>query len=486
MEAALDALARRVGGDVGADRQASPDRRRFPFDPRRRRMSVLVGDRLVVKGAPDSVLPCCSPVPGVAEVVHAMASRGRRVLAIAERPWHGPPPANPSEAEIGLELRGLVGIEDPPRPAAEGAVAACRGAGIRIAMVTGDHPTTAEAIAAEVGLIGVEDSPLIVSGAELPTDVAALGELLDRDGVVVARVDPEQKQRIALALRQRGHVVAMTGDGVNDAPALQEADIGVAMGRSGTDVAREAADLVLLDDDFATIVAAVEQGKATYSNIRRFLTYHLTDNVAELAPFVVWALSAGRIPLAIGVLQVLALDIGTDTLPAVALGGEPPDGTALRTPPDRGRLLDRAVAFRAFGLLGPVEAAFEMLAFFVVFWAWGWRPGDAFPGGDIALAASGAAFLTVVVSQFANAFACRSPEKWPGAVGWTTNRLLLGAIALESLLIAGFFLIPPVAEQLGHAWPTAAGWLAVACAPVALLVADATWKWRQRNLQNPI
>ena len=146
---------------------------------------------------------------------------------------------------------------------------------------------------------------------------------------------PEDKLRIARALQARGHVVAMTGDGVNDGPALREADIGVAMGRSGTDVAREAADLVLLDDDFATIVAAIEQGRATFANVRRFLTYHLTDNVAELTPFVVWALSGGRFPLALGVLQILCLDIGTDLLPALALGAEPPDagraGPATRT-----------------------------------------------------------------------------------------------------------------------------------------------------------
>ena len=161
-------------------------------------------------------------------------------------------------------------------------------------------------------------------GADLPPDDQHLAAVLDHDGVVVARVSPEDKLRIARALRSRGHVVAMTGDGVNDAPALHEADIGVAMGRSGTDVAREAADLVLLDDSFDGIVAGVEQGRATYVNIRRFLTYHLTDNVAELTPFLVWALSGGQFPLALGVLQIIALDLGTDTLSAVALGAEPP------------------------------------------------------------------------------------------------------------------------------------------------------------------
>ncbi len=188
-------------------------------------------------------------------------------------------------------------------------------------MITGDSALTAQAIADETGLRPHDG--LVLTGAELPDDEQVLGALVDRDGVVIARVTPEDKLRIARALRARGHVIAMTGDGVNDGPALREADIGIAMGASGSDVAREAADLVLLDDNFATIVAAVEQGRATFANARRFLTYHLTDNVAELTPFVIWALSGGQFPLALGVLQILALDIGTDTLSAVALGSEP-------------------------------------------------------------------------------------------------------------------------------------------------------------------
>ena len=162
------------------------------------------------------------------------------------------------------------------------ALAAARDAGIKVAMVTGDHAFTAAAIARETGLLGPTET--VLQGPDLPGDDAVLAALLDRDGVVVSRVTPEQKLRVARLLQGRGHVLAMTGDGVNDGPALQQADIGVAMGLSGTDVAREAADLVLLDDDFATIIAAVEQGRATYANIRRFLTYHLTDNVAELTP----------------------------------------------------------------------------------------------------------------------------------------------------------------------------------------------------------
>jgi magnesium-transporting ATPase (P-type) len=201
-------------------------------------------------------------------------------------------------------------------------------------MITGDHPATAEAIARELGLAGQDC--IVLQEPELPEDETMLGALLDRDGVVVSRVAHKHKLRIARALHSRGHVVAMTGDGVNDGPALQQADIGVAMGRSGTDVAREAADLVLLDDDFATIVAAVEQGRATFANVRRFLSYHLTDNVAELTAFVVWALSGGQFPLALGVLQILALDKGTDLLPALALGAEAPREVLTRARTGRG------------------------------------------------------------------------------------------------------------------------------------------------------
>ncbi|MEX1008646.1 MAG: HAD-IC family P-type ATPase, partial [Acidimicrobiia bacterium] len=331
-----------------------------------------------------------------------------------------------------------------------------------------------DAIAREVGLLGADE--LVVVGPDLPPDEASLGELVDRDGVVIARVSPEDKLRIAQALSHRGHVVAMTGDGVNDAPALRDAAIGIAMGQSGTDVAREAADLVLLDDDFATIVAAVEQGRATFSNIRRFLTYHLTDNVAELAPFVVWALSGGRIPLAIGVLQILALDIGTDILPALALGAEPPGAHVLDEPPIRRHLLDRSLFLRAFGVLGPVEAFVELSAFLVVFLASGWRPGETFPHGATLLAASGAAFTAVVLGQVANAFACRSTVRPAWRIGWTTNRLLLGAIVAELGMLAAFLYVPALADLLDQATPSTAGFAVALLAIPAVLTADTIYK----------
>jgi len=305
---------------------------------------------------------------------------------------------------------------------------------------------------------------------------------MDRDGIIVSRVSPEEKLQIARALRKRGHVVAMTGDGVNDAPALHEADIGVAMGLSGTDVAREAADLVLLDDNFKTIVAAIEQGRTTFANTRRFLTYHLTDNVAELTPFVVWALSGGRFPLALGVLQVLCLDIGTDILPAVALGPEPSSPRALAQPPIGRHLVDRFVLLRAFGVLGITESVIEMVAFLAALSFTGWRPGAPWPSGSAFLSASGAAFTAVVAGQMANAFACRSATLWPGRLGWLSNRHLALAILCEAVMLAGFLYIPSIARVLGQAPPSILGYVVASLAIPAVLIADATQKqWRKQT-----
>ena len=479
MEAALDVLARRLGVDLEEDARRAPMSRQFPFDAHRRRMSLIAGDRILVKGAPDGILPLCPDREGADEALAQMAERGLRVIAVASRRASelGTAPTAES-AERDFDLLGLIGLEDPPRPDVAEAIHSCRRAGIHIAMVTGDHPSTARAIAKEVGLLGRDE--MVLEGKNLPEDDALLGALVDRDGVVVSRVTPEDKLRIARALRARGHVVAMTGDGVNDGPALREADIGIAMGQSGTDVAREAADLVLLDDHFSTIVTAVEQGRATFANIRRFLTYHLTDNVAELAPFVVWALSGGRFPLAIGVLQILALDIGTDLLPALALGAEPPSKEVLRRAPERRHLVEKDVLIRALCVLGPVEALVSMTAFTVAFGEGGWSVGAPLPSSAILTGASGAAFTAIVIGQMANAQACRSVSRPPWALGFFKNPLLLGAIAFELAALLGFLFIGPVARRLGHAPPPlGALWVALAAAP-AVLAADTIYKMNAR------
>ncbi len=423
-----------------------------------------------------TVLPLCVANAEAGDAVEEMAARGLRVLAVAGRPLTAADPRS-VDAEHDLVLYGLVGLEDPPRPHARDAVAACRAAGIRVAMVTGDHPATALGIAREVGL--ADEASRVIEGKDLPDDDEVLGALIDRDGIVLSRVEPKDKLRIARALQRRGHVVAMTGDGVNDGPALQEADIGVAMGRGGTDVAREAADLVLLDDDFATIVAAVAEGRATFANIQRFLTYHLTDNVAELTPFAIWALSGGRFPLALGVLQILCLDIGTDLLPALALGAEPPAPDVLAQGPTARHLIDPTLLRRVFGVLGPAEALVEMTAFAVALLLAGWRPGGDAPTAATLAAASGAAFAAVVFGQMANAFACRSGRTPVWRLGWRSNPLVVGAVVAELVALAGFLFIGPVAAALDQAapglWPAAVALLA---AP-AVLLADAAHKRRR-------
>lgn len=479
MEAALDAFARRLGVDTSLDRRNDTVLRRFAFDPRLRRMAVVRAEEVLVKGAPDEVLPLCGDQPSARAAVDDLTARGLRVLAISAGARRGSIPDRQEDLEPGLQLLGLVALEDPPRPEVSEALRLCRGAGIKVAMVTGDHPGTATAIADEVGLRTSGDPVLI--GADLPADEQHLGAILDRDGVVIARVSPEEKLRIARAVHARGNVVAMTGDGVNDAPALHEADIGVAMGRSGTDVAREAADLVLLDDSFASIVAGVEQGRATYINVRRFLTYHLTDNVAELTPFLVWALSGGQFPLALGVLQILALDLGTDTFSAVALGAEAPAKHLLDGPPVSGRLMNATVLRRAFGVLGPLEALLSMTAFLVSLTTFGWVPGGTFPADHDLASASGAAFITVVFAQAANAFACRSSTHSPGSLGWGSNHLLLGAVAVGIAFSLLTLWVPPIAELLGQASPPPAGWLVAFAAIPTLLGVDALEKRLHRR-----
>lgn len=482
LDVALGVFARRLNIDGPTEPAvAAAIGRRFPFDPRRRRTSVIVGRRAIVRGAPEAVFERCAALDGAEEAVSRMVERGLRVIAIATRDLEGGElPESPDAAEVDLTLLGLVGIEDPPRTGTADSIAACRRAGIRVAMVTGDHPGTARAIGREVGLW--RSDALLFEGKDLPLDDQVLGALIDRDGVIVSRVSPEEKLRIARALRQRGHVVAMTGDGVNDAPALHEATIGVAMGLSGTDVAREAADLVLLDDNFATIVAAIEQGRTTFANARRFLTYHLTDNVAELTPFVIWALSGGRFPLALSVLQVLCLDVGTDVLPAVALGAEPSSPRALARPPVGRHLVDRSLVLRALVVLGLTESIVEMAAFVTTLSFGGWRLGSPFPSGAALQAASGAAFTAVVMGQMANAFACRSASVWPGQLGWFTNRYLIAAVFCEAAMLAGFLYVRPVARLLGQAPPNEAGYLMALLAIPMLLLADALQKRRTFTL----
>jgi sodium/potassium-transporting ATPase subunit alpha len=453
----------------------------IPFDSDRRRMSVVVqhGGRrwLYCKGAPEVVLQRCSSVdlPGgavsldeelrarVLEGQAVMAARGLRVLGFAHREVF-----DGRVDEASLVFSGLVGLRDPPRPEVPDAVARCRSAGIRVVVVTGDHPQTAVAIAREIGLVRT-DRPLVIHGDRLRhmTD-AQLAIELDAEEVLFTRVTAEQKMRVVVALKAKGHVVAVTGDGVNDAPALKAADIGVAMGLSGTDVAKEAADMVLLDDNFASIVNAIEEGRAVYRNIRHFLTYILTSNVPELVPYLAYMLL--RIPLPLTVIQILAVDLGTDMLPALALGADPPDPESMQRPPRPAseRLLSWPVLVRAYLWLGLLQAAAALCAFFFVLQLAGWSYGEVLaPRDPLYLQATTACLAAIVLAQVVNVFACRDPEHSMFHFPLRSNPLLLHGIVAEVALL-GLIVWTPVGQAaFGTAPPPPIAWAAMAALAVA-------------------
>jgi len=469
MELSLRAAAEGALGPLPARREAE-----LPFDTDRRRLTTLhtLDGRLAlhVKGAPEAVLPLCAfadaeggarPMSAadreaIAREAGALADRGLRVLAFA----HSAPAARAELASLERELTfaGLVALEDPPRPEVPAAIARCREAGIRVIMVTGDHPRTALAVARQIGLFS---DGRALTGAELRrlTDAELQLALGERE-ILVARADAADKRRIVEVLRRKGEVVAVTGDGANDAPALRAADIGIAMGRSGTDVAREAADLVLLDDNFATIVDAVEEGRTVFANIRKFMTYILTSNVPELVPYL--ALVLLRAPLALTVLQILAVDLGTDLLPALALGAEPAGEGVMRRPPRRRdqRLIDRRILVRAYLWLGPMEAAAAMAAFFAVLHGGGWRWGAPLAASDpLYLQATTACLVAIVIMQVANVLACRSEARPMAARGLGENPLLAAGIAAELVLLLAVVYWPPAASLFGCAPPPASAWL---------------------------
>ncbi len=354
-ELALLELAAGCGVDVSLPTREAVRRQLFRFDPRLKLMTTVdeQDDSLVVntKGAPKEVLARVTQVhrggrdtaitsadrDEATRVMTDYAQRGLRVLAVARRvlPAGSAVPARRQDAEQDLCLTGLAAMLDPPRSQVPAAIAQVHRAGIRVHVVTGDNGLTAAAIARSVGIGTGPGGMTAVTGTEL--DAMTEHQLDDLLGsgreVVFARSSPEAKLRIADALRATGQVVAMTGDGVNDAPALRRADIGVAMGRSGTDVAREAATMILTDDNFATIAAAAESGRRIYDYVRKFICYIFTHAVPEVAPFLVFALAGGAIPLPLTVMQLLAIDLGTDILPALALSREPAEPGLMDRPP---------------------------------------------------------------------------------------------------------------------------------------------------------
>jgi len=494
MEMALVEAARRAIHEAGAPWRAGE----VPFDTERKRLAVLLrapdGLALYVKGALEPLLPHCTGIAegeGVAPLTderradllaaqQQLAGEGYRVLAFA---WRAAPDGVAAEQlERDLVLCGLVGLEDPPRPEVPDAVRRCREAGIRVIMVTGDHPSTAVAIARQIGLVTTTD-PRVVRGDTLRRmSDTQLQLALDAPEVVFARIEPEQKLRIVTVLQRKGATVAVTGDGVNDAPALRRADVGIAMGATGTAVAREAADIVLADDNFASIVAAVEEGRAVFSNMRKFLTYILTSNVPELVPYLGYALLGW--PLALTIIQILAVDLGTDLLPALGLGAERANPDVMRRPPrsPSTRLLTPGLLARAYAFLGPLEAAAALAAFFFVLRLGGWTLGEPLGRATpLYLQGTTACLAAIVMMQVVNVFNCRSARRSALSFGLLSNRLILAGIALEIVLILFIVYTPSGNRLLGAAPLPAAAWAYMVPFAAALLVLEEARKWLARR-----
>jgi potassium/sodium efflux P-type ATPase len=495
-EGALQSLASKAGLRLEQIAKSYPRWAEIPFESRRKRMSTLhkVGSQTIVylKGAPREVLASCKeyrledatlPLDQAARdrIMAAnddMASGGLRVLALATRALDQEPADVSAEAiERDLVFLGLVAMHDPPRPEVKEAVDLCYRAGIRILMITGDYGLTAESVARRIGIVR-GPAPRILVGSEMaamaPEELADL--LAENREIIFARMAPEQKLSVVQALQSRGQVVAVTGDGVNDAPALRQADIGVAMGRSGSDVAREAASMVLTDDSFASIVYAIEEGRAVYANLRRFVSYIFTSNIPEAVPFILFALSQGQIPLALTIMQILAIDLGTDMAPALALGAEPPEpGLMDRPPRDRHQpLITGALLARAYLFLGPVAAFAVMTTFFAAYWNQGWwghwtdLPGS----GHLYELATAAAFATVVTTQVGNLFAHRTEINSIVSVGLGGNRLIAIGLASELAFMLAVIYVPWLQPIFGTAPLGWKDWLLVVAWTPALLIAD--------------
>ena len=503
-ETALLAAAARLGADTDDVTRASDRRKLFAFDPALKLMSTVdqMGDRvwLQVKGAPEVVLGRCVTVIGpdgtpqplgrneratIERIVVEEAAQGLRVLATARRPLTGRVPESREAAECQLCLVGLVSLVDPPREGVTEAVAHCHQAGVRVIVVTGDHGLTAQAVARRVGI----EAGVVVSGAELDAmSETELDQLLtSHHELIFARNSPEAKLRIADALRSLGEVVAMTGDGVNDAPALRRADIGIAMGRSGTDVARDAATMVLTDDNFAGIVGAIREGRRIFDNIRKFVFYIFVHATPEVVPFLVFALSGGTVPLPIGVMQILAIDLGTDVLPAQALGREPAEPDVMeRRPRARSEGVIRpSLLLRSWLFLGVLSAALVMGGFFYVLIGAGWRPGMATGVGSplhhAYQQATTMTFLGIVACQLGSAMAARTERASLRQVGLATNRFLLGAMGLEILFAAGVCALPGVRGLFGTSTPPAAALGLLAGFPLVVWGADELRRWIRRR-----
>ncbi|MBI4587827.1 MAG: cation-transporting P-type ATPase [Candidatus Rokubacteria bacterium] len=501
-EMALLVAAVKAGVDPEKVRRAHDLLAPYPFDSFRKRMTLVraadAGATAYVKGAPKETLALCDTIrwEGRTQALtddlrrqiladhDRLAAEGLRILAVASRPLSDTlVRASAGAVERELTFLGLVALWDPPRAEVKEAVALCRSAGVRVVMVTGDYGLTAQAIARQIGL-PVEK---VITGEEVERlSPDALRGLLAEGGILFARTSPAHKLSIVKGLKALGEVVAVTGDGVNDAPALKAADIGVAMGKRGSEVAKEAAVMVITDDNFASIVAAVRQGRGIYANMGKFITYIFASNVPELVPFLAFVFLG--IPLPLTVMQILAVDLGTDLLPALALGAEAPEPGVMDRPPrpKSQRLLGAERLLRAYAFLGVAEAALSLLAFFWTYWVAGWRPGLPMArAGGLYRRATTMTLAGIVATQVGNVFACRTDRESVFRVGLFSNRLVLLGIAAEIGILLVLILVPPFPYIFGLAPLAFEEWRLLLLFPPAVLLLEEGRKWIVRQGAGP-
>jgi len=487
-DAAFLVLALKNDMNLAQLEKARPRLSLLPFDSNRKRISSLhqtdTGTVAYVKGAPRSILSVCSYLEvddeiremspdDLSEIGHRireLGDQGLRVIAIAYKELEKPVSSlRPKEVEKQLVFLGLAGLQDPPRSEVYDAVKAAKRAGIRIMMLTGDYGPTARSIAVQVGIVESEECR-VVRGIDLEkmSDPEAKLLLMRKD-VIFSRVAPEQKLRIVRLLREIGEIVAVTGDGANDAPSLKEADIGVAMGLSGTDVAREASDMVLLDDSFASIVKAVESGRAIFDNIRRFIAYVFAHNWAELSAYILFAVI--RIPLPLLPMQVLAIDLGIDVLPSLALGLEPPEsGTMMRPPRSRKeRLFDSSTILKSL-LLGAFASILAMAACIRTWTAGGWMWGQELSYADpLYLKGTTMTFTGIVVAQIGSALLLRArrpaiPE------GFEDSRWVFLGITGQLAATLAIIYIPALQQIFGTARIDIVEWSFLLAFPITIAI----------------
>jgi sodium/potassium-transporting ATPase subunit alpha len=479
-------IARAYGTREAVTRFQQTITRSFAFDLEKKRSAGIysqAGEQIfAVKGAYEALRPLLGRVASsrvrqgeeggereadeaalarVDEIVTTAAARGHRVIAVASRSL-GSAEAEAvagsddegvlqGRLEQGLVLAGLLVLEDPVRPEVPGAVARCHRAGIEVMLITGDHPRTAWAVAGRCGIATGGEVGQIITGSQLEgMTILQLQEEISRGVRVFARTTPDQKMKIVAALKAMEKVVAMTGDGVNDAPALKAADIGVAMGLQGTDVARESAQIILLDDNFASIVDGVEEGRTVYENIRKFTSYVLASNVPEMLPYLLYILFP--VPLALSVIHILSIDLGTDIIPSVGLGQEPPEKDVMDNPPrsEKQALLAPGLLIRSYLFLGLLEGIWSLFLFFLVLVDGGWRFGVELAATDpLHRSATGIALATILLMQIGNLVGRRSRIGSGLNRGLLTNPLILIGITIQVVFSWAVLYWPPMQKVMG-------------------------------------